>query len=55
METIVDQGKVLGTLLIEILKAFDCLPHGLFLAKLQAYGCMFLSCHVYVSEWVHTL
>ena len=33
----VDNGKVFGSLLTDLSKAFDCLPHDLF-AKLQAYG-----------------
>ena len=34
----VDNGKVFGSLLTDLSKAFDCLPHDLFIAKLQAYG-----------------
>ena len=33
-----DNGKVFGSLLTNLSKAFDCLPHDLFIAKLQAYG-----------------
>ena len=35
---IVDYGGVFGALLTELAKAFDCIFHGLFIAKLEAYG-----------------
>ena len=34
----VDHGKVFGTLLTDVSKAFYCLLHSLFTAKLKAYG-----------------
>lgn len=34
----VDQGKVFGLLLTGLFKAFDCLPHDLFPARMQFYG-----------------
>ena len=33
-----DKGLCTGTLLTDLSKAFDCLSHGLLIAKLHAYG-----------------
>ena len=33
-----DNDKIFGALLMDLSKAFECLPHDLHLAKLEAYG-----------------
>ena len=38
MEKIVDNGGVFGALLVDLSKDFDCIPHDLIIAKLEAYG-----------------
>ena len=33
-----DNSKIVGTVLMDLSKAYDCLPHSLLIAKLAAYG-----------------
>ena len=33
-----DSNKIVGAVLMDLSKAFDCLPHDLLIAKLEAYG-----------------
>jgi hypothetical protein len=44
-----DNGKICGTLLTDLSKAFDCLPHCLLISKLNAYGVDSKSCELIAS------
>ncbi len=46
-----DEDNFAGTLLIDLSKAFDCMPHGLLIVKMSAYGlsndsCEFMSSYL---------
>ena len=45
----VDNRKAFGLLLTDLLKAFDCLSHELFPAKLHAYGLSFAALRLFHS------
>ena len=52
-KTCVDQKQICGALLTNLSKAFDCLPHDLIIAKLNAYGFSFSALrliHDYLSN-----
>lgn len=44
-----DDNKCVGTVLMDLSKAFDCLPHKLFIAKLYAYGFSVDACTLLAS------
>ena len=44
-----DAGNIIGCLMIDLSKAFDCLPHGLLITKMEAYGLTNDACHLLLS------
>ena len=44
-----DDKKVVGAMLMDLSRAFDCLPHRLLLAKLSAYGLDDKACNLLMS------
>ena len=44
-----DNNMYVGAILMDLSKAFDCIPHDLLLAKLQAYGVSKHSCNLLAS------
>lgn len=47
-----DNGNIVGTVAIDLSKAFDCMPHGLLLAKIHAYGFSLNVCELLKSYLV---
>ncbi len=47
-----DEDNFAGTLLIDLSKAFDCMPHGLLIAKMSDYGLSNDACELMSSYYV---
>ena len=45
----IDNKEIVGAIFMDISKAFDCLPKGLLIAKLKAYGFTYFSCELIAS------
>ena len=48
-----DNGQIIGTVAIDLSKAFDCMPHGLLIAKLKVYGFTENACKLLKSYLVN--
>ena len=46
-----DEGKVVCMLLMDLSRAFDCIPYKLFISKLRAYGCSPDACNYILSYY----
>ena len=44
-----DKQQYIGAFFMDLSKAFDCLPHGLIIAKLHAYGLELPACKLLFS------
>ena len=50
----IDDGNYVGSLAMDLLKAFDSMSHGLHLANLRAYGLSLQACKLiksYLTNW----
>ena len=49
----VDEGKFVCVLLMDLSRAFDCLPYKLFVCKLRAYGFSLKACELMFDYYCH--
>ena len=49
LKSALDKNMKSGAVFMDLSKAFDCLPHGLLVAKLHAYGLSTAACHLMFS------
>ena len=49
LKSALDKNMKIVAVFMDLSKAFDCLPHGLLIAKLHAYGLSTAACHLMFS------
>ena len=49
LKSALNKNMKIGAVFMDLSKAFDCLPHGLLIAKLHAYGLSTAACHLMFS------
>ena len=52
-KALLDKRHIVGAMLLDLSKAFDCLPHSLMIAKLKAYGFNTNSCNLIHSYLIN--